>query len=201
MEFKFYPQTWSLPTDAFDLGEYTSLEQKYQQQSKVSGDEKPESSVFIVKPEASCQGRGIFLTKRIDKVLKNNNKMAMIVQKYIDNPLLMNGYKFDFRIYVLVTSVEPLKIFVFKDGIARFATEMYQSNNYDRLYMHLTNYSINKKNKQFFQQNFEHIDDEMRPKVKRKISEIYDLLKQEGHDTSIIEDEINDILIKTILSV
>lgn len=59
----------------------------------------------------------------------------------------MNGYKFDFRIYVLVTSVEPLKIFVFKDGIARFATEMYQSNNYDRLYMHLTNYSINKKNK------------------------------------------------------
>ena len=54
----------------------------------------------------------------------------------------MDGLKFDLRIYVLVTSVQPLKIFVFEKGMARFATTPYdlsESNNYDDLNMHLTN--------------------------------------------------------------
>jgi hypothetical protein len=46
----------------------------------------------------------------------------MIVQRYITNPMLIDGLKFDLRIYVLITSVQPLRIFMYKDGIARFAT-------------------------------------------------------------------------------
>ena len=38
---------------------------------------------------------------------------------------LKDGLKFDCRLYVLVKSINPLKIFLFKDGIARLATEPY----------------------------------------------------------------------------
>ena len=43
----------------------------------------------------------------------------IIVQSYIPNPLLINGYKFDFRLYVLVTSINPLRIYLYKDGMVR----------------------------------------------------------------------------------
>ena len=73
-----------------------------------------------------------------------------VVSRYITNPLLINGHKFDLRIYVLVTSYEPLKIYVFKEGLARFASETYSSKiDKDNKFMHLTNYSINKKNDNF----------------------------------------------------
>ena len=50
------------------------------------------------------------------KVVKED---PIIVQSYIQNPLLINGYKFDFRIYVLVTSINPLRIYLYKDGLVR----------------------------------------------------------------------------------
>ena len=55
-----------------------------------------------------------------------------IVQEYIDKPLLLDGYKFDLRVYVLVTSCDPLRVFLFNDGLVRLATEKYlapQENN------------------------------------------------------------------------
>ena len=66
------------------------------------------------------------------------------------SPSLLEGYKFDLRIYVAVTSFNPLKIYLYEEGLARFATELYsgavQLNN---LCMHLTNYSVNKKSAQY----------------------------------------------------
>jgi len=48
-----------------------------------------------------------------------------IISKYISNPLLINGHKFDLRIYVVITSYEPLRIYVYKEGLVRFASEEY----------------------------------------------------------------------------
>jgi hypothetical protein len=62
---------------------------------------------------------------------------------------LIEGHKFDFRIYVLVTQVvDPLTVFLYDDGLVRLASEEYnlaKGGNQDH-YMHLTNYSLNKKN-------------------------------------------------------
>ena len=49
----------------------------------------------------------------------------MIVQEYIDKPLLVDGYKCDLRIYVLVTGADPLRIFLYNDGLLRMGTERY----------------------------------------------------------------------------
>ena len=70
------------------------------------------------------------------------------MQKYIRNPLLLNGYKFDLRIYVLATSVNPLEAFIYKEGFGRFSTQPYSLDPTDKAnkYIHLTNVSINKNN-------------------------------------------------------
>jgi len=68
------------------------------------------------------------------------------VSKYIWNPFLIDGYKFDIRIYVVITSIMPLRIFIYEEGLVRFATEKYfigQPFKKNR-FMHLTNYSLNK---------------------------------------------------------
>ena len=75
----------------------------------------------------------------------------MIVQEYINNPLLINDLKFDIRIYVLMTSINPLKLYIFEDGLVRFATEKYSNKMSDlgNNYIHLTNYTVNKDSLKF----------------------------------------------------
>lgn len=76
----------------------------------------------------------------------------------------MDDLKFDMRIYVLLYGVNPLRIFIFKDGLVRLATEPYvkpTERNIDNLYMHLTNYAINKKNENFVQHNAADSDDDL----------------------------------------
>lgn len=101
-----------------------------------------------MKPSNSSRGRGIHLIDDINEIKSNDE--PSVVSRYVTNPLLINGHKFDLRIYVLVTSYEPLKVYVFKEGLTRFASETYSSKiNKNNKFMHLTNYSINKKNENF----------------------------------------------------
>ncbi|EGR32668.1 tubulin-tyrosine ligase family protein, putative [Ichthyophthirius multifiliis] len=136
-EYNFFPQTWLLPL------EYNDLRTEFE---KI---QKGKRKTFIVKPEASCQGKGIFLTRSLDDL---NNNDHYVVQRYLHKPFLIENLKFDFRVYVLLAGCEPLRTYIFKEGIARFATEEYESpnkENLENLYMHLTNYAINKDNSNF----------------------------------------------------
>lgn len=48
-------------------------------------------------------------------------------------PFLIDGFKFDMRIYVLLTSCDPLRIFMYEEGLARFATMPYVEPNHSNL--------------------------------------------------------------------
>jgi len=104
---------------------------------------------MIVKPPNWFCGIGIKVINKVEDIPIKNNKM--VVQEYIDNPLLIKGCKFDLRLYVLMTNIDPIKIYIYEDGLVRFATALYTndpeqiSNNY----IHLTNYSVNKTSEEF----------------------------------------------------
>lgn len=161
-DFDFYPRTWMLPLQSEDLRQYATESQNVNDPdgNDFSVKKKPNRSVFIVKPEAGCQGRGIYLTKKIDSITSTGDHL--VVQEYLANPYLIDGLKFDLRVYVLVKSVQPLKIFVYREGLARFATHKFEKPRKDNLknfFMHLTNYSLNKKNPDFEFNKEEHADD------------------------------------------
>jgi len=108
---------------------------------------------------ASC-GRGI---KIVDsKRIISNKKEGILASRYIMNPHLINGLKYDLRVYVLVTSYCPLKVYIYNDGLVRFATELYNLDpkNINEKFVHLTNFSINKKNTAKFVKNNDDSDSE-----------------------------------------
>ena len=65
--------------------------------------------IYILKPDAGCQGRGIRLVQgkeeAMQKALKEMDTPNLVAQHYLPEPLLLNGYKFDMRIYVLVRAL------------------------------------------------------------------------------------------------
>ena len=109
---------------------------------------EPPGTLWISKPNSSSCGRGIKLVSKISDIPPKRN---CIVSRYIHNPLLVRGHKFDLRIYVLVTSFNPLRIYLYQNGLARFCTSAYDLSrkNLNKKYMHLTNFSVNKRSANF----------------------------------------------------
>ena len=86
----------------------------------------------------------------IDNISEAPIDEPVIVSRYIPNPMLINGLKFDIRIYVLVSCFDPWRIYVYNEGLTRFASEPYDVKSVkNNRFAHLTNYSINKKNDKF----------------------------------------------------
>ena len=78
------------------------------------------------------------------------------------------------------------------------ATERYvqpTEGNMRNLFMHLTNYAINKNSNKFI----ENEDDDGSEAHKRSLSSLFYRLKEEGHDINYLKSQINDIIIKTII--
>lgn len=64
--------------------------------------------------------------------------------------VLLNGYKFDLRMYWLITSVDPFIAYLYDEGITRLATHKFEipdDTNKDDIKRHLTNFALNNKNK------------------------------------------------------
>eukprot|EP00668_Euglena_longa_P004627 GGOE01005398.1.p1 GENE.GGOE01005398.1~~GGOE01005398.1.p1 ORF type:complete len:663 (-),score=171.88 GGOE01005398.1:675-2663(-) len=133
-QYGFFVPSYIMP------GDYRQLAQEFARHPQT----------FIVKPVASACARGIRLISRLPRP---GRFKGHLVQKYIRNPLLLNGYKFDIRLYVVVTSFDPLRAYLFNEGLIRLASEPYQggSSRLKNRCMHLTNYSINHTNATYVQ--------------------------------------------------
>ena len=121
--FNFVPKTFMIPAE---YSEFAATHHRMR-------------GAWIVKPVASSRGRGIFIVSHPSQVPLDE---PMVVAKYIDNPLLVNGHKWDLRLYVAVTSYDPLIIYLYEEGLVRFATVRYDSSgkNLWNPCMHLCNY-------------------------------------------------------------
>ncbi|XP_032162743.1 tubulin polyglutamylase TTLL11 isoform X3 [Mustela erminea] len=154
---------------------------------------------FIVKPDSGCQGDGIYLIKdpsdiRLAGTLQSR---PAVVQEYICKPLLIDKLKFDIRLYVLLKSLDPLEIYIAKDGLSRFCTEPYQEpspKNLHHTFMHLTNYSLN-----IHSGNFVH-SDSTSTGSKRTFSSILCRLSSKGVDIKKVWSDIISLVIKTVIA-
>ncbi|CAM9733553.1 unnamed protein product, partial [Ectocarpus sp. 8 AP-2014] len=100
-------------------------------------------NLWIMKPVGMSRGRGIRLIDDIKDICYADK---VVLQRYIGNPLLLDGYKFDLRLYVLVTSFNKLEAFIYKEGFARLSTHRYEKGDIDNRFIHLTNSSIQRLN-------------------------------------------------------
>lgn len=181
-EYSFIPKTWIFPA------EYTQF-QNYVKELR----RKRKQKTFIVKPANGAMGHGISLIRNCEKLPAQEH---FIVQEYLDKPFLMEGYKFDLRIYILVTSCDPLRIFLYNDGLVRMGTEKYHAPseaNLSQLYMHLTNYSVNKHN-----ENFER-DETVDKGSKRSISWFTEFLRINDYDVAKFWGDISELVVKTLI--
>ena len=148
------------------------------------------------------QGRGIFLVRRFEDIdLKQGEQY--VAQRYLHKPYLIDNLKFDLRIYALVYGVDPLRVYVYQEGLARFATEEYvgpTNGNLDNMFMHLTNYAIN-KNSDNFVFNEDYNDDSSGHK--RSLTAVLEQIKdnEPGFDVDGLWEQIQDIIAKTVISV
>lgn len=181
-DYSFFPPTWLLPS------EWSEFKKQFTGKPKT----------FIVKPEAMSQGRGIFLVRNWTSIHPGERS---VVQRYINKPYLIDGLKFDLRIYVLIYGCDPYRLFIYKEGLARLATEKYvapKGKNMKNQFIHLTNYAINKNN-----ENYEFNTQEDRADVghKRSLEFVWNYIKKNGGNPNKVKRKIKKCIIKTFCAV
>merc|ERR1719225_2154891 len=180
-EFSFLPRTFCLPGD-------TKLLKKVWEKRGCR-------AKWIVKPPALARGTGISVVNKWSQIPKTR---PLIVQKYVARPHLINNTKYDLRIYVLLTSLCPLRVFLYDEGLVRFASNVYSADNasLSDVYTHLTNYSINK-----FSSTYQaNEDSDCRQGHKWTLSSLWQHFAEQGIDNKPVIDAIKDLAIKTIVS-
>ena len=99
----FVPVTYMLPAD------YSLFVEEFR---------RCPNAMWIMKPANAAQGRGIFIINKLSQIKRWSNgrwanmplKEAYVISRYIEDPMLIGGKKFDLRLYVLVTSYRPLRV-------------------------------------------------------------------------------------------
>ncbi|XP_060848643.1 tubulin monoglutamylase TTLL4-like isoform X1 [Rhopalosiphum padi] len=179
--FGFIPTSYILPQEARILRQVW---------------EKNDEDKWIVKPPASARGTGIRVISKWGQIPK---KVPLVVQRYIDNPYLINDTKFDLRLYILITSINPLRLYLYDNGLVRFASVKYSSDLTtlcDR-YMHLTNYSINRLSSQYTQNE----DADACQGHKWTLRSLWTYMEKERKiDVKKLWESLEDLVVKTVIS-
>jgi tubulin polyglutamylase TTLL9 len=199
--YEFIPPTYCLPK------EYSMFVEEFK---KIGG-------VWIMKPIGSAQGKGIFLFTRLSEISdwktdfkylkapantkatpateENKEVEAYVVQRYLQYPLLVGGKKFDMRLYALVTSFNPLRVYQYRRGFARFTNFRYSSNADDiyNEFIHLTNVAI--------QKTADNYDERTGGKMELQALKVYLMSKHGVERIDALFWEIQMIILRSLLAV
>ena len=135
-QLNIYPPTFNLPADFLEF-KRMHMQLTWKEES---------APTWVLKPKNDCCGHGIQLVQSLNEVA--DLKEEYVAQHYV-TPYLIDGRKFDFRIYIFIANLSPLTIFIYKDGVARFCSQKFQmpnkTNRYQK-FVHLTNTAVNVQN-------------------------------------------------------
>ncbi|MWJ26936.1 amylase [Halomonas sp. ZH2S] len=167
----FFPRVYSMPKD------YHAL-----QQAALAHPEKH----WILKPKNASKGKGIRVLRDVGETPLEPNWM---VQEYLAHPHTIRGHKYVLRLYVLIASLEPLRLYVYRQGFAKLASEPYDVNDADNPYSQLTNPDINALNTSA-EIPVEFID----------LERYREWLRHQGHDDERLFKQIHDLITLTVIS-
>jgi len=133
--------------------EYCKFEEHYKKESYICQQNKNRKNIWIIKPgENSNRGTGIKVEQELGRIRNLVHQYCganrtMILQKYIDNPLLIQLRRFDFRVFALVTCInKTLKGYFYEDGYIRTSSKEFDLDNLDDKFkfIHLVNDAVQK---------------------------------------------------------
>ncbi|KAK8863517.1 hypothetical protein M9Y10_011203 [Tritrichomonas musculus] len=180
----FYPLTFSLPRNQKEF------------KSAISS-----RRYWIFKPNHSDCGKYVQIydtKKRLSSLHIDFKEFKGVVQEYIDRPLTIFGRKFDLRIYVLVTSLRPLRIYMNTQGLARFCPKPYSLDNLDNG-SHLTNFTLHKDDPDFVFSNNSRSENVNNCKWSLRFFLSF-LSEQKKIDVSYIIKQIEKIIVTTLIT-
>lgn len=129
------PFGFVLPNETAEMKEYAK---SHMCDGAISAD-APECQWFVQKSISGSFGQGIVIS---DRMKDFNMSKRSIVQLYVDDPALIHGHKFDLRVYYLITSLDPLIVYQYREGYGKLASEQYErptTANAKNKRIHLTN--------------------------------------------------------------
>ncbi|KXZ54003.1 hypothetical protein GPECTOR_5g114 [Gonium pectorale] len=162
-ELDIIPTTFVLPQDYMLFAE--EFRRCLQQLGGSAHADGSGGATWIMKPSSRSQGKGIFLINKLSQIKQwsvgslppalRSGTDSYVVSRYIDNPLLIGGKKFDMRIYVVVTSFKPLKVYMSRLGFCRFCAVKYSAEvgELRNDFMHLTNVAIQQTGEDYNEQH------------------------------------------------
>lgn len=161
-------------------------------------------NLWIMKPAGSSRGRGIEVINDLGAVSYGE---ITIIQQYISNPFLLGGFKWDMRVYVTVTSFNPLEAFIYRDGFARFTTVPFNTDSadIDNKFVHLTNSSIQRHNEDSMMQG-NHADPSVQARqrdaklggTKISFGMLRDRLQAQGVSWKLVWSRMIEVVLKSL---
>jgi hypothetical protein len=167
----FVPQVYSMPRD------YQALREA----ALADPDRR-----WILKPKNASRGRGIRVLRDVASVPLEEKWM---VQEYLAYPHTMRGHKYVLRLYVLISSITPLRVYLYRQGFAKLASAPYDVDDVDNPYSQLTNPDINARNTEA-EVPVEFVD----------LDRYREWFRGEGHDDEALFEKIRDLVTLTTIA-
>ena len=165
----FWPETYTLPTERDRL----------QQAARQTP-----GRAWILKPANGARGEDIQLLDTLDGLPTQGD---WVVQRYLDAPHLYEGRKYVLRLYVLISSIDPLRVWRFSEGSVKLASMPYAPDERKNPYVFLTNPDVNERNTEV---GVEFLS----------LMHYCDWLTAQGYDAARLLARIDDLIVRTVMA-
>lgn len=164
--FTFLPNSFVLP---FENARFTQITAKHDKR-------------YIIKPDGGSLGLGIMILEPNMTYFPSTH--LAIAQEYVESKTI-DHTKFDLRIYALIACINPLRVYVYREGVARFCSSPVEK---DDIYSKLTNTAVNRG-------NCSNVSS-----ITKTLSFVFEKLEEEGINTKDIWKKIDNAIILTIIA-